>query len=314
MLVGDIHTQNWQMSLDAPDTVVEGVDDIRQCVDTLLKTRKGEDPLRPHFGCGLFDWIDKPNTTAIPNMKKEILDAITTYETRIIVTGITHEFIEGGVKFNINYKSPDGRSGVFEFVAGQINLIGSGITAPSMLSLSASYSPGAFRYVISLALDGNNALPPIPDGGFDRITNMFAWLKDNWYIYGTWYWLVNQNKIVVYVPSRVALSGTLNIQSRTNVLSASIPAITDPNGYYFIDFKDNNGQQILPVTDGTINTVESLLSFVAANYGIYGDWTIQDSTLTLNGSVDLTGFTLDIQTEIFTPSAFTEDFTTGFLA
>jgi len=59
----------------------------------ILTTRKGTDPLRPHFGCGVFDYIDKPVNTSIPAMKKEILEALRKFEPRIQVVSITAEFV-----------------------------------------------------------------------------------------------------------------------------------------------------------------------------------------------------------------------------
>lgn len=91
--INDITTVNWQMSLSAPGLVVEGVEDVKQCIDVVLRTRKGSDPLRPEFGCGIFDYIDAPINKAIPNMKKEILEAIALFETRIEIVSITHEIL-----------------------------------------------------------------------------------------------------------------------------------------------------------------------------------------------------------------------------
>ena len=90
MKVSDINNRNWQLSLGNTG-IVTGVDDIRQCIATILTTRKGQDPLRPHFGCGLHDYVDKPVNSAIPKMKKEILSALSAYEKRIKVTRITAE-------------------------------------------------------------------------------------------------------------------------------------------------------------------------------------------------------------------------------
>lgn len=88
MNLDQINNKNWQLGLGYPGQVVLGGADIKQCIEIILSTRKGSDPLRPHFGCGLFDYIDQPINTAIPAMKKEILSAIAAYEPRVIVTKI----------------------------------------------------------------------------------------------------------------------------------------------------------------------------------------------------------------------------------
>lgn len=86
MELKDIHTKHWQLGFTAD--VVTDIDDIKQCIDTILQTRKGSDPLRPHFGCSLMDYIDMPVNRAIPKMKKEILEALREFEPRITITKI----------------------------------------------------------------------------------------------------------------------------------------------------------------------------------------------------------------------------------
>lgn len=300
--------------MSSPDAVVEGVDDVRQCIDTILKTRKGEDPLRPHFGCGLFDWIDKPNTTAIPNMKKEILQAIKTYETRIIVTSVNHEIVLGGVKFVINYKSPDGRSDSFEFEATASGSISGGTTVPATLVLQAVYDDTANRYFLTLELNGSAVSPTPPASGFASISDLMAWVNNNWYIYGTWYWIFGQKKIVLYVPAAVASTGALSILSDVNVLTALISPLTQVDGYYLISFKDASGQMIQPVNGDTVINKGGILSFVQANYSQYGDWSIDGDLLVLKGSVDLTGCTLSVSEQVAVLPAFTTGFNLGFQA
>lgn len=89
--VKDIQASDWQLSVEGVGMVVQGLDDIRQCVNLILLTRKGGDPLRPEFGCDMYLYIDKPINTALPLMKKAMLEAIRQWEPRIDVLGITQE-------------------------------------------------------------------------------------------------------------------------------------------------------------------------------------------------------------------------------
>lgn len=89
--VKDIQSADWQLSVEGVGMVVQGLDDIRQCVNLILLTRKGSDPLRPEFGCDMYLYIDKPINTALPLMKKAMLEAIRQWEPRIDVLGITQE-------------------------------------------------------------------------------------------------------------------------------------------------------------------------------------------------------------------------------
>lgn len=309
MNVSDIHTTNWQMSLAKPDTIVEGREDIEQCIDVILKTRKGEDPLRPHFGCGIFDYIDRPVNTSIPSMKKEILDAIARYEPRVqIVSLVATQMGDSRILFNIGYKTPEGNLEAFDFALTGATT--GGTAAP--LALSATYEDGAFRYHIALILDGTPAVPDPPSSGFASITDMMTWLNNFWGIYGTWFWLFGQKKVMLYVPASVAQSGSLTITSDTNVLAATFPDL-DINEFFGVVFKDPDGNRIQPYDDTSNNTRGSVLAYVQSNYSQYGTWSVDGDKLVLNGSVPLDGFTLEIDVVAGT-AAFSEDFNLGFEA
>jgi len=97
--IQDIKAVNWQLSVTELGQVVEGIADIRQCIGTILKTTKGSDPLRPEFGSNIWQYIDKPVTTAVANIAYEILDALTKWETRIIITSLTYDIVISRIDF-----------------------------------------------------------------------------------------------------------------------------------------------------------------------------------------------------------------------
>lgn len=78
-------SRNWQVSINDPLKRVEGVEDMAQCVYTILTTVPGTDPLRPTFGCGLYKYIDRPMTEAQPMLIYEITTAVGRWETRLRV-------------------------------------------------------------------------------------------------------------------------------------------------------------------------------------------------------------------------------------
>lgn len=86
------------------DKIVQGLEDIQQCIYIILVTKKGTDPTRPEFGCGVYDYIDKPVNIAVPNMKKEIANAIATYEPRVKIIRILHRVEESHITFSIEWK------------------------------------------------------------------------------------------------------------------------------------------------------------------------------------------------------------------
>ncbi|THA21171.1 phage baseplate protein [Histophilus somni] len=77
------HT-HWQIAPTGID-LIQGEDDLHQCIKNILSTRKGSDVLRPEFGSDHFDYIDQPFDVAVPNMVREIFMAIDRWEKRVIV-------------------------------------------------------------------------------------------------------------------------------------------------------------------------------------------------------------------------------------
>lgn len=95
------------MNINSSGDVVQGLAAIQQCILIILTTYKGSDPTRPEFGCGVYDWIDSPVNVAIPNMKKNIAEAIGTYEKRVKIIRILHTIDVSTVVFTIEMKLAD---------------------------------------------------------------------------------------------------------------------------------------------------------------------------------------------------------------
>jgi len=87
--LSDITSADWSLMLDSSKSgsgignVVQGIDDINQCLSIIITTPPGSDPLRPTFGCDLLGWIDKPFSVARPGLVAAIVGAITTFEPRV---------------------------------------------------------------------------------------------------------------------------------------------------------------------------------------------------------------------------------------
>ena len=62
--------------------IVQGFDDIEQCIFNILSTRKGTDVTRPEFGSNYFDYIDAPEDIFVPNAVRVVVLAIQTWEKR----------------------------------------------------------------------------------------------------------------------------------------------------------------------------------------------------------------------------------------
>src|ERR1700685_306103 len=94
--LADITSADWSLALDQPAMpgsglggVVQGVADVNQCIEIILTTPQGSDPLRPTFGANLWRYIDAPINTALPAIVREVTEAITRWEPRVTIIGIS---------------------------------------------------------------------------------------------------------------------------------------------------------------------------------------------------------------------------------
>lgn len=76
------NTAHWQPALEG-EGFVEDLEDILQCVHTILKTPKGSQPLRPDFGSDLFLYVDWPVNQGRPHIVRESVEAIRQWEKRV---------------------------------------------------------------------------------------------------------------------------------------------------------------------------------------------------------------------------------------
>lgn len=107
ILLSEIKTPWWSLSIPEPYKVVEDIEDIRQCIDLILKTEKGADVLRPTFGSNIFKYIDDPINSANGKIKREVVVALGLFEKRIEVTQIISEKTEaseGKLKVTVSWK------------------------------------------------------------------------------------------------------------------------------------------------------------------------------------------------------------------
>lgn len=81
----DITAADWQLRLGQIGEVVEGLDDIEQCIQIVLRTPKGSVPHRPDFGSELFKYLDAPINLARPAIVGTTVEAIRQWEQRVTV-------------------------------------------------------------------------------------------------------------------------------------------------------------------------------------------------------------------------------------
>lgn len=84
--MGQKDTRNWQVSLKDPAAIVEGVEDITQCIYIILTTIPGSDPLRPAFGSNVYKYLDKPLESVKAQIIYAIIEAVEQWERRIEIS------------------------------------------------------------------------------------------------------------------------------------------------------------------------------------------------------------------------------------
>ncbi|MBF6569058.1 MAG: GPW/gp25 family protein [Candidatus Binataceae bacterium] len=87
--LANITSVDWSLKLGAIGEVVQGLADVDQCIQIILTTPKGSDPLRPTFGSDLWRYIDYPIDVAIPSAVREVTQAITLWEPRVKLVSVT---------------------------------------------------------------------------------------------------------------------------------------------------------------------------------------------------------------------------------
>jgi phage baseplate assembly protein W len=87
---------------------VSGDDDVRQSIQLILATAKGERVMRPDFGCGIHDLVFAAvSTQLITRLRREVEDALRTYEARIEVLRVavgTRALGVGRLDVEIDYR------------------------------------------------------------------------------------------------------------------------------------------------------------------------------------------------------------------
>jgi phage baseplate assembly protein W len=65
---------------------VQGADKVRQSIWLILETEPGERLMRPDFGCGLRQYLMKPNTSATRALiQRDVTRALGSWEPRIVL-------------------------------------------------------------------------------------------------------------------------------------------------------------------------------------------------------------------------------------
>lgn len=77
------------VSADVFGAVVLAVEDLHQSIANIIMTPKGSVATEPEKGCDVLAAIDKHPDVGIPILTREITDALTIWEPRVVVQQVT---------------------------------------------------------------------------------------------------------------------------------------------------------------------------------------------------------------------------------
>ncbi len=264
----------WGISTIGYGVIVEGIAAIRQRMDLAIRTTKGTDPLRPEFGSRVYQYVDKPVSVAVPNIKKEIVEALQMWVPEVKVIAIRH-YYEASYNpvFEITYRIVDENvidKLLFDLKEGSATTV-TDVINEIILQAFFPENPNTYPYQVRLERNGSDVFPtPIPSG-FTTIQELFQWVQTNWTYLGRWYLLTD--KVVCYMNSEGVTSASLSIFVLPIVrFQADFPQL-NPGELYNVLFR-TNGVDATPVMPQFDNPGE-VLSFVQTYWSNYATWGIE---------------------------------------
>jgi phage baseplate assembly protein W len=272
--LADIESPVWGISTIGYGVIVEGLAAIRQRIDISIRTTRGTDPLRPEFGTFVFKYTDQPINIAVPNVKKEILDALEIWMPEIKVLKIVALFERdlSAPLFQITYSIID------ETITDKIDfdLINSVTTTDSVneLVLQAFFPENISnnRFQINLKYNEADLNPFPPKNGFATIKELFDWAVLNWSYIGKWH--LSPDRILCYINATGVQSASLSINILTDIIIEAIFPPLKIEEAFLIDFKVN-GSNVVPAVPHTMNTPSQVLGFMQTNYSNIAQWLIE---------------------------------------
>ena len=109
--IDTITAASWQMKHGAIGEVVTDLEDIDQCIGTIVSTERGEVPGRPDFGVRIHEWIDTPLHIAAPNIVREVFEAVAIWEPRAVVEEVNPTPTANGFEIDIVWRPAAGGPG-----------------------------------------------------------------------------------------------------------------------------------------------------------------------------------------------------------
>lgn len=307
--LSDIKSVDWQFSTLGVGAVTQGIQDVRQCIDTILRTTPGTDPLRPQFGSNVYQYADKPVTIAVPGVIKAVIDALDLWEVRVVIQSISHylDTTEGKsqLKFAITYRLVDD-----DLIDSIIYTLGGAATAAEgsgVIILDTIIPDGAGKIFVYFTGDGLPVYPYYPVSGFDNVTQVISWIQANWSAYGKWY--LTGNRLLLYLKANVFTTASLSAERKANYSYSAVIPSKAIEEYYTVNLLING---LLPdplFPADTAYTAGDILTWVNNHWSAYGTWSIADGKLVL---INETGGSITLEVIKNGVGGFSLGFSQGF--
>lgn len=267
--LSEIQTTLWSKSIKGYGYVETGLDCIKQRMDLAIRTGKGTSALRPLFGTDIYKYQDKPVNVVVPNVKNEILRALMLYVPEVKVKKINHTIYNGEVAFEVVCVLLIDLS-EFVYIYNPATTINNNVSL--VLQGAFPNNPNGFSYGINLILNGNEMPPAAPTIGFGSWSETFIWVKNNWGYLGVW--AITATGLVLYVKDKQYTSGQINIGLKTTYkITTTLP---------YLAIGENYEISITAIVGGIaldagiqFATVGDLVSWLNANWSVYGTWSTE---------------------------------------
>lgn len=185
--LSQIKSAIWSLSLNGGGAIAEGVTAIRQAMMIILRTTKGSDPLRPDFGSNISLYVDQPATNSALIIMA-IREALATWEPRVTVSRIVKRIELSELFIDVHFSLTDSTiQDLLTVAIGDAGIVAEVPTRKLILQARIPGNPNSFQYAISLILDSEQVLPAPPETGFSSISDLYAWVQENWLNYGQFY-------------------------------------------------------------------------------------------------------------------------------
>lgn len=271
-----IETTIWSKSIKGYGLVETGIECIKQRMDIAIRTGKGTSALRPLFGTDVYKYQDKPVNIVVPNVKSEILRAIMLFVPEVKIKKINHFVYNGQVVFEVTCLLLIDLS---EFVYVYNPIVVTGVNSNLILRGVFPDNPLGFSYGITLVLNGIEKKPGAPETGFSSWSEVFIWVKLNWWHFGEW--VLTAVGLVLYVKDKQYTSGSINIYLLTSYkIMAVVPGLS---------FGENYNITITPTIGGsfvdagvTMPTIGDLINWLNTNWSVYGVWSLESALSDFN--------------------------------